>query len=80
MFCGKRCFVSSSSQKEHVSIGFQIFSKVAFLTGKIHSIFNSLINRVHDTAWACAWIPTGGLTVRLAEGWQTFITMSNYLV
>lgn len=77
---GKRCFAPNFNQKEHISISFEMFFNNWISNVEIHSIFCSVITTFHDTAWACAWIPTRGLTVRLPEGWPVFITMSNCLV
>ena len=52
-------FVPNSNQNKHISTGFQSFffpPKNQISNRKLCSLFYSLINMVHDTAWACAWI------------------------
>ena len=72
-------FVPNSNQNKHISTGFQsfFFPQNQISNRKLCSLFYSLINMVYDT---CGHVPgslTRGLTVRLPESWQTFITMSN---
>ena len=51
-------FLPNSNQNKHISTGFQsfFFPQNQISNRKLCSLFYSLINMVHDTAWACAWI------------------------